>query len=263
MSELSEIPVGIKHPKDYYIGGMGGIRSIKETIQWDQDIIKKVPFPQNFLLGGCATPKSLEAMLGLIEQNCSKTDTKLNLYVFDIEKIAIDKISHWLKEYHQRIPQPQVAVHIIQGDLLHLPIPDGVIDYIRLDSTQNFIQFEQQEAFLGELNRVLSKEGVISNVIQMVNHKAVNKARRTYLRGKNPYFQDNCIIREDDEYNLLILSRKKMKKTCSTVRLNCTWGKSMSNKPYHWEKLQHVILSKSHPDRNLFNNIKRQFGRKS
>lgn len=252
MSELGEeIPVGITDKNEYF---SSSVRSIEETLAWDQKLVKRLRGANNFLLGGCTAPRSLKEMTDFIDQSfCKGTNDKLNLYVVDIAKEAFNKINSWLKTYQEGGGSlPFVSIHLFQGDLLHLPIKNKAIDYIRLDFTQNFIPFELQGTFLSELGRVLSNKGVISDVVKIVDHEAVD---RSNLKS-NPYYKNGCIIRKEDSYNFLGLSRDKINELCKSVGLRLEWGESLSKHREEWFATQHVIMSKMYRGNRFFYQIK-------
>ena len=244
MTEINEPFIGITDERGYYEGGIGGIRSVEKTIKWDQKLVRRVPNAKTFLLAGCSQPRSIGVMVDFISQNYSNAINK-KLFVADIGDLAISKIKKWQQE-HENVSG--VDIQIIQGNILHLPLLEESVDYIRLDSTQNFVKFSDQEKFTGELARVLSKNGIISNVVKVVDQASVHRSMgESWWRAGNPpspFYLDGCMVRKDDYYDLLMLSSKKIKDISRKLKLKCEFGESLAKSREGWFKTQHVILSK-------------------
>lgn len=243
MTETSETPVGIVDRQEYYIGGMG-IRSIGQTIQWDQELVRFAPEAHTFMLGGCSEPRSIIHMLKFIEKNfITDVNNPPVLYVVDIEPKALDKIIQWKDRIHEETGSHLTRVQLVQGDLLNLPIADGSVDYIRLDSTQNFIPLEKQQGFMNELNRVMSDKGIISDVVNTVDHKAVAHARKDWFKT-DPYYKNGCIIQADGVCNLLMLSREEIARVSKDSGLKYWRHATEPKSKTQWTRLEHFVFTK-------------------
>lgn len=165
--------------KDYERHGS----TLADSIEYDLNFLKEAKGDKfipdslnNFLLGGCACRTSLDAMEDFIYRIRQKLST--NLFVIDLEKTAIENLKIAPSHYEN------INRHLVQGDLLRIPIQPSSIDYVRLDYLQNYIPLEKQRDFLLELRRILSRKGVIANMLTFV-HEGETNARGYMSDGKS------------------------------------------------------------------------------
>ena len=116
---------------------------------------------KTFLIGGCYSPDSIEAMIYFIQQ--VNPNEQVKLVVTDINKEAFDLIT----EYPIEAP-PNIKLEMFQGDLTKLGLKNGSVDYVRMDYAENFIPLKKQQALLDELFRVTSNNGIVASMMEVV-----------------------------------------------------------------------------------------------
>lgn len=142
--------------------------TVAETIHYDKKLIEKIRSEgfdtkslKSFLLGGCYSADSIQAMLDFMQE--INPNEKMRLLVTDINKEAFDLIKK-----KQIVVPKNIYFQMFQGDLTKLALEEGSIDYVRMDFTQNFVPASKQETLLRELGRVLSPTGIISSVADLI-----------------------------------------------------------------------------------------------
>jgi SAM-dependent methyltransferase len=162
MDENAE-DVGVRDKVLYYDASPEqeqGRTTIAETILYDTALMiqkKKegldVSLLKRFLIGGCFSPRSIQAMVEFIQG--LEPQGNVQLLVTDINKEAFEM----LKSRLPNVP-PNIHIELFQGDLTALGLASNSIDYIRMDYTQNFVPFEKQAKLLKEMKRVLTDKGL-------------------------------------------------------------------------------------------------------
>ncbi len=187
MTELAQMnsPIGIYDKEKYYKDRIDRI-TIFDSIDLDLKLIedkKKEGFDptslKTFLIGGCYSKDSIEAMIEFISE--INPNEKTRLIVTDINQEAFDLI----KTYPIEIPE-NIELRMFRGDLTQLALPSGAIDYVRMDYVENFIPLHQQEALLHEIHRITSENAIVASMMDVVPaaRNIIEKIRRILQKAK-------------------------------------------------------------------------------
>jgi SAM-dependent methyltransferase len=188
----------------------------------------------NFLLGGCATPRSAQSLRALITDMRPHSDT--NLHVIDLEKTAVDPVKILSQQENTK-----VHVYPAQGDLLSLPFAEGSMDYIRLDYLVNFIPPESLDKLFLELSRVLSKNGRISNVVSTPYNGTEFKAVGTPMEEdeSGPRYISNPV----SGYSIILPTREMLERAAENADLQMTtWEEVVTETSGHASTRIHYFL---------------------
>lgn len=187
MTETAQIdaPVGIFDKEKYYQDRFDRI-TIFDSIDLDVQLIetkKKEGFDpttlKTFLVGGCYSKDSIDAMIAFIGQINPEEKTKL--IVTDINQEAFDLI----REYPIDVPE-NIDLHLFRGDLTQLALPSGLIDYVRMDYAENFIPLHLQENLLREIHRITSENAIVASMMDVIpaTTKIIEKIKRIFQKVK-------------------------------------------------------------------------------
>lgn len=178
-------PVGIFDKEKYYQDRLDRI-TIFDSIDLDLELIetkKEKGFDpktlKTFLIGGCYSKDSIEAMIEFISQ--INPNTKTRLIATDINQEAFDLI----KTYPIEVPE-NIDLRMFRGDLTQLALPSGAIDYVRMDYVENFIPLHQQAALLAEIHRITSENAIVASMMDVVPaaRNIIEKIRRILQKAK-------------------------------------------------------------------------------
>lgn len=163
--------VGIFSPSRYYDTDPKQTQNritIAESIGYDLRLIREKKYKgfdptllKTFLIGGCFSSGSISAMIDFIKQ--INPNERIRLIVTDINKEAFQL----LKQQQIVVPE-NIALEMFQGDLTTLGLRSNSVDYVRMDYTQNFIAPNKQTILLQELNRILTNNGIVASMVEIL-----------------------------------------------------------------------------------------------
>lgn len=223
---------GIFNKKLYYDDDYRKI-TLAESIYLDHELIEQKKANgldpkslKTFLLGGCYSDRSVWAMVDLIEK--VNPDEQVKLVVTDINQEAIDLV----RKYSFDIPS-NIQIMMFQGDLTKVALKSGLVDYVRMDYTENFIPLNKQQTLLNELYRVTSKDGVVASLLEVVpaaaQHKHIDRLTRHITRSKGSVVDTKT--HSDSGYNMFHPSEEYIK------RMAVKTGFSVSYIDHHQTKV--------------------------
>ncbi len=187
MAETAQMnsPAGIYDKEKYYKDRLDRI-TIFDSIGLDLKLIeakKKEGFDptslKTFLIGGCYSKDSIEAVIEFISE--INPNAKTRLIVTDINQEAFDLI----RTYPIEVPE-NIDLRMFRGDLTQLALPNGLVDYVRMDYVENFIPLHQQEALLHEIHRITSENAIVASMMDVVPaaRNIIEKIRRILQKTK-------------------------------------------------------------------------------
>lgn len=137
--------------------------------------------PENlktFLIAGCYSRSSIEAVIFLINQINPGKD--VTLIVTDINQEAFELIN----KYPIETP-PKIKLVMFRGDLTKIALKSGSVDYVRMDYLQNFVPEENKLELFKEMSRVTSENGMVVNMVENIPKakNIIQKVIRKLFRG--------------------------------------------------------------------------------
>jgi hypothetical protein len=180
-----ETKVGVFDKDKYYQDTLDRI-TIFDSIGLDLKLIeakKKEGFDptslKTFLIGGCYSKDSIEAMIEFIGE--INPNAKTRLIVTDINQEAFDLI----RTYPIEVPE-NIDLRMFRGDLTQLALPSGLIDYVRMDYVENFIPLHQQADLLKEIHRITSENAIVASMMDVIpaTSRIIEKIRRMLQKAK-------------------------------------------------------------------------------
>jgi hypothetical protein len=195
--------------------------TIADSIIYDRrlmEIKKRMGFDTNhlttFLIGGCFSARSIEAMISFMQEiNPAK---EMKLIVTDLNSEAIKLIN---KHLNFSIPA-NITLSILQRDLANLDMESGSVDYIRMDYTQNFIPLSAQTTVLKELHRVLSDNGMVSSIMYILPEASSKLEKVGRLVTKS---QGSRVDVSKIGYRQLLLTSELLERTAKKSRFKISY----------------------------------------
>lgn len=215
--------VGIIDKKAYYSRDLDievNRITIADTIYLDKKMIAEKTSEgldpktlKTFLIGGCHSVKSIEAMAEFMEE--INPNMEKRLIVTDMNDEAIELI----KDVNA-LPK-NIKLDVFQGDLLELGLKSASIDYARMDYTQNFISGKDQKRILTELKRVITNNGIIGSVVEIIP-----KAKSFFDKLERHFFNPDLDSRTESlaaggimGYNNFVPSYEYLEKVAKKAKL--------------------------------------------